>query len=458
MKHTQLTVRNYASYAFVVMLISSTSVGFGAIDLLMVAGKGVEHVAAVGQGDLIVSAVFAFFLGTVDVFGSRLAMAEGEQTSGRQLPVLTGALILLAAASTAVAFALSFVVEPALRLAGQSHTIVPLMGDYISVRLYSVALLIAFTAAGEALKICGMKNVSFMVLLFGFGVNAGLDWLFVYTDCSNAFASPEQAVATATVVAQLLMAGAAITVLLRQLRGRGQQFQRPGRGKVVAEFVSMGSTASGIGVRHLNDWMGAVTPQVFVGTLGVQAVAATAVASKIYTLFARVPQACVSGTFVFYGYEVGRKQTPEELAGTARTLIRYSLLPTALAAVAFLALSPWLVGVFGGSGLDRSLALAMFGAYMLSVPLYIVEANYGEMLTVHQRSGLLSLSSTVITYLVAIPLAAVGVFLLHSPFAAVASCVFAATALVLAVFGRALRRDHWRPVQDPEPTGEVQVA
>jgi uncharacterized membrane protein len=79
------------------------------------------------------------------------------------------------------------------------------------------------------------------------------------------------------------------------------------------------------------------------------------------------------------------------------------------------------------------------------------------MLTVHQRGWLLSASSTVITYAIAIPFAAVGVFALHSPVAAVASCVFVATALALYVSRRALRRDHWKPLLETQRIAEVRI-
>jgi Na+-driven multidrug efflux pump len=227
------------------------------------------------------------------------------------------------------------------------------------------------------------------------------------------------------------------------MRKRDGRFQRPEPGEITAEFRSMAKTAPGIGVRHLNDYMGAIIPQLFVGTLGVQPLAATVVASKIFTLFCRVPQACVSATFVFYGYEVGRDATPGQLAERARTLVRWSLLPTAVAVVVVLAVTPWLLDAFGGDDLNRTLAWHMVFAYMISVPMYIFEANYGEMLTVHQHGGLLSGASTVVTYLLAVPLAAVGVFALGSPFVAVASCIFAATAVVLYLFWQRLRRDHW---------------
>jgi len=455
-KHTELTVRNYSSFAFVVLLISSAQVGFSAIDLLMIAPKGVTHVAAIGQADVIIAGLFAFFTGAIDTFSSRLAMAEGDGRTSARLPVLAGALTLIALASAALAALLSFGIEPALRLAGQSPDIIPLVSDFVSIRLYSLALVILFTAANEALKICGLKNITFAVLVIGFAANAALDWLFLYTGAGRIFGTPEQAVATATVAAQLLMTVCSVTVLLRQLTKRGDRYARPQRGEVLGEFRSMARTAPGIGIGHLNDYMGAIIPQLLIGTLGVQAVAATAVATTLFTLFCRVPQACVSSTFLFYGYEAGRETTPERLAATGRKLLSYSLLPTGVAALAVVALCPWLVRVFGGEGLDVPLARTMVLAYMLCVPLYIFETNYERMLTVHQRGGLISGVSTAVTYAAGIPLAALGVFVLHSPFAAIASCIFVATLIAVYVYWRALRKDHWQPQSQGET--EVQVA
>jgi len=456
MKHTQLNVRNYSSFALVIFLISSVSVGFGTIDLIMVARKGGIHVAAVGQGDLITIGLVALFVGFVDTFSSRLAMAEGSGQTSRRLPVLTAALLLMVGVCEAAGVLLVIGVKPFLELAHQDPRLIPLVNDFVSVRMYSIGLMIAYAAVSEALKICGLKNVTFSVLCVGFGANALLDWLFLYSGLAAAFSSPEQAVATATVAAQALMTCCSLVIFGWQLRKRHDQFDRPSKDDVVGEFWSMARTAPGVGVRHLNDYMGSIIPMMFVGTIGIQPVAAYAVGAKIYTIFCRVPQACVSATFMYYGYEVGREAPPDRLAKLSRTLLTYAAIPTAVATVLVAGTAPWLVRIFSNGTLDTGLAERMLFAFMITVPLYIFEASYGELLTVHQRGGLLSVTSTLTTWFIMIPLAAYGVFVLHSAVLAIAIGGIASTAVIVYLFRRALRKDHWTPTA--EELAEVQVA
>jgi multidrug resistance protein, MATE family len=447
-QHTRLTPRNYAGFATTIFLITSVSVGFGAVDLIMITPKGVDHVAAVGQAELFVAAMSAFFIGIVDTFSSRAAMAEGRGTTAQRLPVLAAAFVLLLLAGEVVGLAITALIEPFLGLVNQQPDLIPLVGDYVGVRAGTVGLLLSYLATTEILKICGLKNYSFAALLAGFGLNALFNWVFLYTGAASHFSSPESAVASATVLAQVLMTAASVAVFIRQLRGRAEPFVRPERRGVLAEFASMARTGPGIGVRHLNDYAAAIIPVLFIGTLGVQAVAAAVVATKIYTLYCRIPQACTSTTFVYYSYAVGRDEP--DLAGRARTLLGYAAIPTAIGALIVLALGPWLIDVFGSESLDSALAMAVLLAFMLPLPLYLLEATFAEILSVHQRGGLMSLSSTLATYLLTIPVAWYAVFVLHSaPLAILFSWV--SSPLLVLLFWRALRRDHWQPAAPTAP-------
>ncbi|MFF5283965.1 MATE family efflux transporter [Streptomyces sp. NPDC013171] len=448
MKHTQLTVRNFTDLSGTVFAIMLVSVGAGAIDLLMIAPKGLDHVAAAGQGELIVTAAFAFFIGLTDTFSSRLAMAEGQGTSAQRLPVLAGAFLLALVPAQVLAVVVVLCVEPLLTLIHQDPALVPLVGDYTAIRIGAVCLALVHVAVAESLKICGLKRVAMAAPVVGLGINAMLNWLFLYTDLSRHFSSPESAVTASTVGVQLVLAAGSLVVFLRQMRLRAEPFERPDKGEMWAEFSSMVRTAPGIGVRHLNDWAGAVVPTLFIGTLGVEALAATVVATKIYTVFCRVPQSCVSGAFIFYSYAVGRDSP--DLAKTARRLLVYIAVPTGLAALLLAAAAYSLVDVFGSGEADARAALWVLLAFMLPLPFYVLSAGYGEMLTVHQRGGLMSVWSTVTTYAIAIPLAWYAVSVWESPALAIALAGLQ-TPILAYVFGRALRKDHWSPVIRPVP-------
>ncbi|MFJ9847866.1 hypothetical protein [Streptomyces sp. NPDC101150] len=446
MAHTHLNLRNYSSFATVIFAVGMISAGFGALDLIMIAPKGLDAVAAIAQGDVLVTAVYALLLGVVDVFASRLAIAEGGGATSRRLPVLLASLLLLLVPLQLLGVAISKGTTPALTLFHQNAHLIPLASDYVSVRMYAVVSVLLYVSANEALKICGMKNLSVVALLLGFAVNALLDWMFLYTATQTAFASPTQAVGAATVAAQTLMALFGGVILARQLRSRSERPQLPRWAEVAAEAASMARTSLAVGVRHLNDYVGTVVPLLFIGTMGIQVTAAAGIATKVYTLFCRIPQACFGGTFAFYSYGLGDPGT--DLAATARRLHRYAALPTAAATLVSVATSPWIVQSFATPGLDTGLARAFFLAYLLYLPFYFFEQQYGEILTAHQQGGQLLTASTAVTYLLTIPVAGLAVFGLHSAFWAIASKGLGA-AVLAALFRRAVRRQWTAPNRKP---------
>lgn len=441
MKHTRLTVRNYVGFTTTIFLISSVSVGFGAVDLVMIAPKGTEYVAAVGLGEVITAGIFALLvIGLVDIFSSRLAIEEGRGGVARRLSVLAGALLVLIVPVQVIAFLLALGVEPGLRLVGQDASVIPLTGDFVTVRALSIGFAIVFAALNEALKICGLKNRALMLLIVGFGANAALDWLFLYTGAAVLFSSPASAVAAATTVTQALIACGSLWSFLSSLRERSEPLARMSWAEIAPEARSMARVAPGVGLRHFNDDAGTLAITLILGTLGVQVLAAVTVATKIWSLFCRIPQACVSGTFVFYGYQLG--QDPRRTAQRARTLLWYSVVPTAVGAAAVALSSPWLVRLFAGADQDTALTQLLLLAFLCTLPAYLIEHHFGEILTAHQRSGLLALGSTITTYTLSVPLAAIAAFVFGSPFLVIASALVP-SAVLAWIFGRSLRRDHW---------------
>lgn len=72
MKHTTLTKRHFADFALTLFAMGIVSIGFVAVDLLIIAPFGLQHIAAVSQGELITSALLAALIGLVDTFTARL--------------------------------------------------------------------------------------------------------------------------------------------------------------------------------------------------------------------------------------------------------------------------------------------------------------------------------------------------------------------------------------------------
>ncbi|CAL9337236.1 hypothetical protein SUDANB121_00204 [Nocardiopsis dassonvillei] len=432
--HTRLTGRAFAGFAGTMLPVEFLVVGMGAVDLLMIAPLGMVHIAALGLADLLAVALFAFFGGLVHALGGRLAAAEGAGELLLRLSAVGLAALVVLGAFQLAALALVPLAAPLLALAGQDPLIVPAVADHLAVRLCGLAPALAAVALGTALRVCGSRGAAALVPAVGFAANLGLDHAFLYTGAAAWFPSPEAAVAWATVAAQAVMIPVGGLLLYRVLARRGRRPARPTRRAVGEELRTLAPTACGVGGRHLNDYMGAVLPVLFIGTLGAGAVAATAVATRVYTLYCRLPQACFEAAFVFYGYAQG--DAARERA--ARTLTRYAGAVTALSGALAVAASPWLVAAFSGEGVDQGAARWLFFAYMLGLPPYFFDQLRARFLIVHRRGGVLAATS-LLTYAVTVPLAWCAVFLWGSAFGAVAArgVGYGASALVL---GRALGR------------------
>ena len=156
----------------------------------------------------------------------------------------------------------------------------------------------------------------------------------------------------------------------------------------------------------MNNYAAAVVPFMLISRLDVATVAAAAVATRIWTLYCRVPQATLSAVGVFVGYSRGRSQ--RDAHAVVQRSRKYVMWPSFIAAAGVAATVPVFAKVFGGDEVDVGLVWGLTAAYLIAVPAYVVENLCGEILTVEQRAAWLSLPSTVVTYLVTIPMAIVG--------------------------------------------------
>lgn len=434
--HTALTVRGFGSYASLILTLGLVSAGFGAVDMAMIAPLGSDHVAAVGQSDVLCAAIFSFFLGLVDAVASRIAVSEGAAETGHGIGDLGGAFLLLLVPCMLVAWLVAASTDFLLHAARQDARLIPLMTDYISWRMYGIAPLLVYFMLSEAMKISGMRSGALGLLCFGFAVNAGLDWAFLYSGIGHPFGSPEGAVAAATVMAHAAMAIAGVSMFWYGLAKRRAPPSRLSWARISAEAASICKVAPGIGARHMNDYAGTVVPLLFIGTLGVETLAAAQVATKIYVLFCRIPQACFGASFAYYGYSVGRSSA--EASAIVKRLIEYSAVPTLVAVGFTLAFAPRLVLLLGGDEVNAQLACSMLVAYMWFVPAYFFEQFFGELLTIRQRGAVLFVSSSLATYLITIPLGGIAVFGFYSGFWGIASKGLA-TFILAVVFWRAIR-------------------
>tara|TARA_B100000767_G_C19741683_1_gene526485 strand:+ start:250 stop:1596 length:1347 start_codon:yes stop_codon:yes gene_type:complete len=404
--HSQLTVSGYLGYVSVAFWAGMIIVGFGAIDLAMVAPFGAVQLAAVGQADILVTAVMAGVLGFSDSYSTRLAQAEGAGRTKRTfLPLVLG-LVVVAFGLTCLLIAATPAIEPLLYMFGQIETLVPLIAAYIVIRLIGSGLFLLYYAANETLKISGHRHFAIAVLVFGLVVNAGLNVIFLYVaPIAALFSSPTAAVAWATLVSEATMAIAASILASWLLRYRVNWSLSNISVSFGAEFFALLRHGPGAGARRLNDYVSALIPLLLIGTLSVAAVAAAAVATRIYMIFCRIPQATFAAAFLYYSYALGQRSivTSFALQDTVRKLLRASVIITTIGlAVSAFFLTPILDLIEGGA--DRTLVLWLLAAFMIALPAYVFEQFFAELLVANERSQFLLVSTSITTYLVILPL------------------------------------------------------
>ena len=386
-EHTSATRKNFVGYALVDFWAGLIIVGYGAIDLIMVGPFGATQIAAVGQADLFVTTLFAGVLGFSDSFAARLAKAEGAGSLGQRFLPLAVAILCVAIGLSAALTLVHGLVEPLYRLVGQVEGLVAPMADYSVARLFGVGFFLIYCAANQTLRIAGHKRLILIVLAAGMGSNVVFNALYLYVPGMLAlFPSPSGAVAWATFSAEIVMATTAVALCLSRLRTRITWRQDTARGWLSSEVMPILAKGPGIGVRRLNDYLSAIVPLMLIGTISVGAVAAAAVATRIYMIFCRVPQACFASSFVLYSYAYGR--SPQEATSILPRLTKYSAVATVAALIATAAVLPWLDTMFGAE-IDRGLVIWLLVAYLVPLPAYFYEQLYAQVLVAKENSRVL---------------------------------------------------------------------
>lgn len=428
--HTVLSPRTFASLAGTMFAVDLLSAGNGAIDLAFVAPFGALMVAGIGLGDLVTALFMAFFAGIIDVFAVKLARAEGRNDASRLLPKLFAALLIVAAVWTAAGMVVTRVVPLIFAVVGSEPAVAAIATDYLTVRMMGIPFTLALAAVSVTLRIVGRQRASIVLIATVFVLNAAFNAALVYGPLNVLAANPVIAVAIATVIAQVFTAACGVVVLARHFsRGHGESGAAADQPRIILLTREMFVTSLGVGLRQMNNYAAAVVPFMLISRLDVATVAAAAVATRIWTLYCRVPQATLSAVGVFVGYSRGRSQ-PDAHAVVQRSG-KYVVWPSFIAAAGVAAAVPVFARVFGGDEIDVGLVWMLTAAYLLAVPAYVVENLCGEILTVEQRASWLSLPSTVVTYLVTIPIAIIGILMWESAMVAVASAAVASLLLAL---------------------------
>lgn len=433
--HRQLAPGTFSGLAFAILAIDLIAVGNGVVDVIFLTPFGLEAIAAMGLGDSVVLLFFAFFAGVVDVYASRLARAEGKGHTAHAMVRLLTSAVRVVACWSALACAVVLLLPLGFSTMGADATLRVYAEHYAAARLLGLALSLALSLASVSLRIFGYKKLSVWLVVIMFMANAGLNWVFLHGSAHVLFATPVLAVGVATIVAQAFAGLIGWLVLARHLRRiRSAEEKETGVGTEPSEFdygASMFRTSSGVGMRQMNNYVAAVLPFLMISSLDVGVVAATTVATKLWTIYCRVPQAALGAAGIFLAYARG-ESTDRAHSSARRIFYPYVVAPSILAGVVILVLAPWLSRLFGGEEVRTDTVFLLFVAFMLGVPFYLAEQYSAEILTLEQEGTVMASMSTAVTCVVAAPIAVTGVLVWQSAFISLLS---AAAASAVLAFG-----------------------
>lgn len=429
----RFTARSFVVLALTILVIDLVTIGNGLVDMIFLTPFGIEAIAAMGVGDSIVLLFFAFFGGVVDVYASRLARLEGGgQTNHAIKKLLKFTTHIVLSWSL-----LALLVVPLLHVLISTIEVDVIVGTYakhyVVVRFFGVASSLTLSLSSISHRVLGNNEMSVWLIVAMFMMNATLNWIFLFTDVNTLFSSPLLAVGAATIVAQTFAGLTGLLTLIRHLQKRRYaENNRPDATAELAEYdheTAMFRVSAGIGLRHMNNYVAAVLPILMISRLNVGVVAAATVVTKLWTLYCRVPQATLGAAGIFIGYARGESVTSSHTS--AQTIFfPYIVMPSILSGILMLTFAPNLSRLLGGENVSAEIVYILLVAFMIGSPFYLIEQYSAEILTVEQKGTIMASMSTVVTYIVAVPIALTGVLVWKSAFVSLLSS--AASSVVLA--------------------------
>lgn len=426
----RLSPSNFGKFVTTNLFLSLLLSGFGAVDMVMVAPFGAHVLAAVGLGELVTVTAFAVISGYADLYVTTLARQVGSfQSATRRTDLLFANAALCLSAIFALA---TLVVGPVLGSAYPDQAMGQGVVAYVVVRFLGVGLQLLSFGFVEALKICGYQRLAIASVGLGFLTNITGNAVVLHTPARDWLPGLEAGIAGSTVFAQLIMAVSA-WALRAQLPVRwhgGAHTCSSAQNGPTSSLISFMRAGLFIGGRSLNDYISNLVPLLFIAAMGAERAAAAAVATKLATLYYRVPQGCFGASLVFYSFTLNRFTRRPGRARRVRLqrLALYSAAPTTFFALTFLVLSDPLALLFG-EAVDPTWITVLLTAYLVFVPAYFAEHFLAELLAVHRQDLVMVWPSTLATFALALPLAYVVAIYLDSAFLAIASRGVAAVPL-----------------------------
>jgi MATE family multidrug resistance protein len=174
----QVNLRTLLVLAWPVVLARATQAVVGLADALMVAPLGKDALTATTTGAVNSYSAIILPMGTVFIVQSFVAQLVGKDRAGEARRFAWNGLNIALAAGL-VSLAVLPLVRPALGLFDHDPAVEPLMGTYMTIRLTSVAPIIAMEALGNWFGGFGNTKMQMRAGLITMGANIGGNWLLI---------------------------------------------------------------------------------------------------------------------------------------------------------------------------------------------------------------------------------------------------------------------------------------
>lgn len=407
--HRELSANGFYGYALIIGIASAMQMAWALSDIWTVAPKGINYVAGLGLSDVMNSVLMAITFGVVDLHAAQLAMAEGNGSLAEDYTSYLTALAVILAICTAPVLALDRVTSMALAFAHQPQASIDIAASNFSVRAVFFPVGVFYLATPLALRIAGNRNAA----LFCIGVASSVKLIentVIHTGVTTLI-PVEKMIAYATVLAQSVAIAAGFIFILYV---RALARYKPRKSVFHSAFWDIAHHAPALSAWNLNDYLSSFAVLLILGQAGTAMLAAANIASKITTLFYRLPQACCEAAFVYYGYAANYVVKIRQVV--IAVIIHYSILPTLLVAGILWFLAP--VAVISLSDIKQPLSLAaaifIIRTHCIFATAYVIQHLFAQFLTIERKAKFLLVTSAANTYGFVIPVALCCFFILGS--------------------------------------------
>ncbi len=316
------------------------AMSMGLVDTLMVGRLGAVELAAVALGDACFFTLQVLAMGVIMALGPLVAQAYGAGDPQRCAAAWRTGL-RIAIVMTLPLVALVFAIGPALTwLGGIDERVVQTSMDYLAPRTLGILPQLIYVACRALLNGKGDTRPAMVVTLIAVVMNAFLDWVFIFGNLG----APALGVAGSGLVTALCRGFMCVGLMLWLKRPVYKAYTKGARVslQLLAKVLRIGVP---IGLTHALEVGAFAALSIYMGWIGVTALAAHQIALKMATASFMLAISLGVATGIRVGNGIGASQ-PEAAQRSAWVGIRIGLVCMAINGTLFIVFRRELVGAF----------------------------------------------------------------------------------------------------------------